>query len=84
MLKFLARMFVNTSIFSTFCFLFVYWFVVRMCFRLLKHISDDATWISELEMFHFMSSMYLSSWWWVHGCMDELQRVTWCHEACGV
>ena len=48
-----------------------------MCFiRLLKGISDDATRISELEMFHFMLSMYLSSWWWVHGCMDELQRIT--------
>ena len=27
-------------------------------------------------MIHFMLSMYLSSWWWVHGCMDELQRIT--------
>ena len=34
------------------------------------------TWISELEMIHFMLSMYLSSWWWVHGCMDELQCIT--------
>ena len=47
-----------------------------MCFRLLKRISDDATWISELEMFYFMLSMYLSFWWWVHKCMDELQRIT--------
>ena len=27
-------------------------------------------------MIHFMLSMYLSSWWWVHGCMDSLQRIT--------
>ena len=47
--------------------------VCCMWFRLLKRISDDATWISELEMFYFMLSMYLSSWWWVRGCMDELQ-----------
>ena len=43
---------------------------------LLKRISDGFTWISELEMFHFMLSMYLSSWWWVHGCMDEVQHIT--------
>ena len=43
-----------------------------MC-RLLKCIS---AWISVLEMFHSMLSMYLSSWWWVHGCMDELQHIT--------
>ena len=47
-----------------------------MCCRLLYRISDDATWISELEMIHFMLSMYLSSWWCVHGCMDEVQRIT--------
>ena len=39
--------------------------------------SDNATWISELEMFYFMLSMYLSSWWWcMHGCMDDLQLIT--------
>ena len=51
-----------------------------MYFRLLKCISDDATWISGLEMIHFMLSMYLSSWWWLHGCIDEfsiLQLVSW-------
>ena len=47
-----------------------------MCFMLLKHISNDATWISELEMIYFMLSMYLSSLWWVHGCMDEFQHST--------
>ena len=42
---------------------FVFLLVCCICFRLLKHIrDDDATWISELEMFYFMLSMYLSSW----------------------
>ena len=55
-----------------------------MSFRLLYRISDDATWISELEMIHFMLSMYLSSWWLVHGCMDEVQHITTGVKACGV
>ena len=62
---------------------FVFLLVCCICFRLLKHISDDdATWISELEMFYFMLSMYLSSWWWwVHGCMDETSAYyNLCHE----
>ena len=42
----------------------------------VKCISDDVTWISELEILYFMLSMYLYSWWWVHGCMHELQRIT--------
>ena len=78
-LKTLAQIFVKTYIlnFSVYFFLFL---VCCMCFRLLKRINDDATWISELEMFHFMLSMY----WWVYVCMDELQRITWCHGVCGV
>ena len=55
-----------------------------MCCRLLYRISDDATWISEFEMIHFMLSMYLSSWWWVHGCMDEVERITTGVKASGV
>ena len=73
MLKFFARMFVNMYTFIHFFACLLY---SCMCFRLLQRISDDATWISELEMIHFMLSMYLSSWWWVHICMDELQRIT--------
>ena len=69
-------MFVNSYVHYSHIFFFAYLFVACMCFRLLKSISDDATWISELEMIHFMLSMYLSSWLWVHGCMDEVQRIT--------
>ena len=71
MLKFLAQMFVNTYIFVH---IFFACLVCCMCFRLFKYISNNATWISEVEMFYFMLSMYRSHWWWVHGCMDELQH----------
>ena len=42
-------------------FFFACLLVSCMCFWLF--ISDDATRIYELEMIHFMLSMYLSSWW---------------------
>ena len=70
MLKFLARMFVNTYI----LFASLYFVACALGY---------ATWISELEMFYFMLSMYLSSWWSVHECMNELQRITTGIKACG-
>ena len=70
MLKFLAQMFVNTYI----LFACLYFFACGLGY---------ATWISELEMFYFMLSMYLSSWWWVHECMNELQCITIGVKVCG-
>ena len=75
-------MFVNTYIIRTYFFACL--LVSCMCCRLLYRISDDATWISEFEMIHFTLSMYLSSWWWVYGCMDEVERNTTGVKACGV
>ena len=67
MLKFLSRIFVCT-------YLYIFFLFIGLFLDFLNNISDNATWTSELEMFYFMLSMYLSSWWWVHGCMDELQH----------
>ena len=68
MLKFLAQMFANTYL------LFACLYFVALGY---------ATWISELEIVYFMLSMYLSSWWWVHECMNELQRITTGIKVCG-
>ena len=51
----------------TYFFVLVYWFVV--CALGAYNVSA--------MMLHVPGYlMYLSSWWWVHGCMDKLQRIS--------